>query len=568
MPELTVLPEGRTIEFASGRRLMDILLENGVFVDNPCSGNGICGKCGVRITKGTLPPPEETEKRFLSEEALKDGFRLSCMVFPEDDLTVLSPREETGHDILTGGYLPPFAYHPAISKTVVRHADGTVNTQVFRFGSLIAEEDGDTSASLYGAAIDIGTTTVACALTNLTDGSILSESTGINAQKHFGLDVLTRITYETVHGEEGIAALKTAMVDSLNEMIAGMCREAGISHEQIYEITVAANTTMLHMLLGVDARPIGKAPYRPAFLELQDLPAKEAGLAAADCARLVCLPSVSAYIGADIVCGAYVCGLAEAEDNVLFIDIGTNGEIVLSLKGRLLTCSCAAGPALEGMNISSGMRAAAGAVEDMTLTKDGLTLSTIGNRPPEGLCGSGILAAMRELLKNSIVRKNGTFIKPDTLPPGDYRLPYIKMDGKKRKFELAAKPVPLYVTQDDVRQIQLAKGAILTGFTALLKKAGIEMSELDRVLIAGQFGAHLPEESLTGTGILPAETAGKITYVGNTSRIGAYMALMSTDVRDGMCELSGKMEYLELSQTENFDSLFASCLAFPIPEEG
>ena len=254
--------------------------------------------------------------------------------------------------------------------------------------------------------------------------------------------------------------------------------------------------------------------------------------------------------------------MQKAKGNVLFIDIGTNGEIVLASKGKLLCCSCAAGPALEGMNISSGMRATEGAVEDVEISEKGISLKVIGDQTPVGICGSGILAVLRELLKSGIVKKTGVFVKKDKLEETDYRYSMIRMNGTKREFILKEEP-ELLITQGDVRQVQLAKGAILSGFTALCKKAGIQMEELDKVMIAGQFGAHLPADSLTGTGILPKVVEDKLVYVGNSSKTGAYMTLMSEKIKREMEELAEKMEYMELAETENYERIFTECMIFP-----
>ena len=326
---------------------------------------------------------------------------------------------------------------------------------------------------------------------------------------------------------------------------------------------------MMHMLLGVSARSIGRAPYAPAFVKSKNLRAAEIGIQAGEGARLYCLPSVSAYIGADIVAGAYVCELRKQQKNVLFIDIGTNGEIVFSDHGRLLSCSCAAGPALEGMNISFGMRAAAGAIEDVKITEQGVKLQIIGQEEyrqeePEGVCGSGILAVVKELRRTGLIRKDGAFIKPKDISEEDYRYPMLELDGRKRKFKMTER---LRITQGDVRQVQLAKGAILSGFYALLKKAGRTMEDLDQVMIAGQFGAHLPAESLIGTGILPKEVKEKLIYVGNSSKTGAYLALMSGKAKQEMEELAHHMEYMELGATEGYERLFADCLMFPDESE-
>ena len=441
-------------------------------------------------------------------------------------------------------------------------------TAVIHDGKVIALEPGDTTGSLYGVAIDIGTTTVVCSLVDMLTGEELGHASEINAQKFFGLDVLTRITYEIENPEDGREKLQKAIVGSINKMVKSICDEHGLTQDQIYEVTVGANCTMMHMLMGVDARPIGKAPFAPVFARAKDIKASDIGLKAAPGARLYCLPSVSAYIGADIVAGAYVCDMKHQKGNVMFIDIGTNGEIVLAADGKLMSCSCAAGPALEGMNISSGMRAAEGAIEDIHINEDGVDLKIIGDCEPAGICGSGILTVTKELLRTGIVRKTGAFVKADKFDESDYRSKYIAVDEEgKRSFRMtdgSNGSDPLYITQGDVRQVQLAKGAILSGFMALMRKAGIGMEDLDRVLIAGQFGAHLPAESITGTGILPFEVEDRIEYVGNTSKTGAYMALMSGTVKRQMEALAHDMDYLELGATDNYERLLSECLIFPV----
>lgn len=596
MPKMTIRPSGKSYTYETGKSLLDILLEHKIFVDNPCNGKGICGKCRVKILSGALPPVQATEKGLLRQEGLDKGIRLACMVTPQEDLEIELIQKEREHEVLTTGYIPDLTFDCDITKQVVkitkpgsdsqtsfedqireqvhmedldlsvlaagRYIPGTM-TAVSHNGRIIQLEPGDTSDVLYGVAIDIGTTTVVCALIDMHTGKELANASMINAQKHFGLDVLTRITYASEHPKTGTADLQRAIVDSVNDMIQEICRQAGIQREAIYEITVAANCTMMHMFLGVDAVSIGKAPYAPMFVRARDILASQIGLKAAPGARLYCLPSVSAYIGADIVAGTHVCGLRGADQNILFIDIGTNGEIVLSDHGRLLCCSCAAGPALEGMDISCGMRAAQGAIEDVRITREGVKVEVIGGGQPAGICGSGILAAVKELLRVGLVRPNGTFIKKEQLDFADYRFPMLRSNGKKREFILAGYPEQLTVTQQDIRQVQLAKGAILSGVTALLNKAGIAMEDLDKILVAGQFGAHLPAESLTGTGILPAGVSGKIGYVGNSSKTGAHMALISAQVKREMERSAAHMDYMELGGTEGYERLFSDCLLFP-----
>ena len=613
MPNLKVMPEEKLYGFASGKNLMEIMLDAGLFIDNACGGKGLCGKCRVKITEGDAGEAGETERGILKAEELEQGVRLACLTYPVSDITIELLQKEKKHDVLASGYMPDFEFEPDIIKVpvtihkptladqtpfenqiieqvgaeaLVGH-DGATGylgfdytalrehsmlpgdyTAVIHNGKVIALEPGDTSESLYGVAIDIGTTTVVCSLVDMLTGEELGHASEINAQKFFGLDVLTRITYEIENPDDGREKLQKAIVGSINKMVKSICDRHGLTQDQIYQVTVGANCTMMHMLMGVDARPIGKAPFAPVFARAKDVKASDIGLKAAPGARLYCLPSVSAYIGADIVAGAYVCDLKHQKGNVMFIDIGTNGEIVLAADGKLMSCSCAAGPALEGMNISSGMRAAEGAIEDIHINEDGLDLKIIGDCEPAGICGSGILTVTKELLRTGIVRKTGAFVKADKFDADDYRSKYIAVDEDgKRSFRMTEGgdgTEPLYITQGDVRQVQLAKGAILSGFMALMKKAGIGMADLDKVLIAGQFGAHLPAESITGTGILPFEVEDRIEYVGNTSKTGAYMALMSGKVKRDMEELAHEMDYLELGATDNYERLLSECLIFPV----
>lgn len=595
MPKIFIKQLGKDFEYVPKKNLLKLLLENDIFVDNPCNGNGTCGKCKVRMLEGNLPPLSKGERKLLKEDEINAGIRLSCLVVPEEDITIEILQKERKHKILTTGYVHEFEFNPTISKKIFEIKMPTLETQspfedslcealgskkvnwkllrdyessygtvtgVFNDSELIALEAGDTTEFLYGVAIDIGTTTVVAALIDMNNGEELATASRINPQKKFGLDVLTRITYELEHPEGSKEELQKTIVEAINEMVEELCSEGKVKKENIYEISIAANCTMMHFLLGVDATSIGKSPYAPVFTKAKNISASDLGIKAAKCARVYCLPSVSSYIGADIVAGAYVCELHKAEENILFIDIGTNGEIVLSKGGKLLSCSCAAGPALEGMNISSGMRAADGAVEDVEITEKGVYLKVIGEEDSIGICGSGILAAVKELLRTGIVKNNGAFIKKEQLEESDYRYEMIQLNGNKREFLLKSTPEQLLITQGDVRQVQLAKGALLSGFYALLKQAKIDMGELDKVMIAGQFGAHLPADSLVGTGILPEEVKNKLVYVGNSSKTGAYMALMSVKVKKEIEELAGEMEYMELGASEGYEKLFSQCLLF------
>ncbi|SHI94760.1 ASKHA domain-containing protein [Desulfosporosinus lacus] len=577
--------------------LLNILIAQQIFIESPCGGRSSCGKCKIKHLGGDLPPLSVDEEKRLTQKEIEEGIRLACLIYPNTDLEIDIIDQEENHPVLTGGYVPEYQRNPAIWKKPIEITKPTLTDQtpyevlfekaldishlpwdvlrqismgegtytgVFNQDQLIGLEKGDTSELLYGVAVDIGTTTVVTSLINLKTGEEIDSEAAINAQKNFGQDVLTRITYVLDHGKKGRNQLQTAIVDSLNEMIQTMCERQKLSSSLIYEVAIAANCTMMHMVLGVDPLSIGKSPYAPIFVEEKDISAKEIGLTAlSSFGRVYCLPAVSSYIGADIVAGAYVAKLHDRKDKVLFIDIGTNGEIVLSNGGKLVSCSCAAGPALEGMNISSGMRAADGAIEEVHFhTEKGFILKVIGDKTPVGLCGSGILAAIRELLKHNFITVRGNIVKPEDLEGGDPRLSYIDLDGKKRRICIGEGPTKILITQGDVRQVQLAKSAILSGFVALVNAMDLTFADLDEVIVAGQFGAHLPVESLVGTGILPKAVKDRITYIGNSSKTGAYLALMSLESRQEMATLAKAFDYLELSVTKGYERLFVECSQF------
>ena len=312
---------------------------------------------------------------------------------------------------------------------------------------------------------------------------------------------------------------------------------------------------MCHILLGESVESLGKFPFLPGFTEVKRVCAKDIGIDID--ATLITLPHISGFLGSDIVSGVYASGICDDKDkNILFIDIGTNGEMLLKTDNNLLATSCAIGPALEGMNISCGIRAGIGAIDDFHIDEADISYTTIGNTDPIGICGSGVLSMVRELLKSGFINKMGaidkkcldsnhSFIKAD-----DSGKPFIKINDN------------LYFTAKDIRQVQLAKGAILSGIRALIKKAGIETCDITRVCIAGQFGKYISMDSFFGVGLLPKEFEGKVEYLGNTSLTGAYMALLDKNAIEYMTEISVETEYFELSKLEEYEKIFAKALRF------
>lgn len=548
MPRIKIVGEKETFTCTAGENLLQSLKKHGVYVDNPCGGRGTCGKCKVRLTEGSLGPWQEGERDKLSEKELEEGFRLACLCAVRDDITIALPEKAHYEGLVSG-------------ESAVYQREMKRNH--FSKGEL-------------GAAIDLGTTTVAAALIDLETGNELGAVSGLNAQAVHGLDVLSRITYETEEGERAVRELQHLIVDQLNDMLFQMlCKIEGKSireesgeqfdrteqnSRRLTRITVSGNCTMLHMLLGVSAKKIGRAPYEPEFLEEQEIDAKQIGLAFPN-AKLICLPSISAYVGGDITSGLYAAGIESERGNLLFIDIGTNGEMALKSNGRYLACSCAAGPALEGMNISNGMRASRGAIEDLAAEGKKLCCTVIGTNKASGICGSGILAAVRTFLKTGMLLPGGNILKTESLEEEDWRNAYLRKEKGKRSIWTGCGDIA--VTQSDIRQVQLAKGALLSGIQTLFERSGLCYEECDKVIVAGQFGKHLPEESLIETGILPEAFRGKISYAGNTSLEGAKAALLSDEAREAMKTIAGTVEYFELGTTEGYEALFIKSLRFP-----
>jgi len=601
--EIRFLPQNKTARVAPDTNLLAAARGASVEIDSNCNGTGVCGKCLVRQVTGSREHPHPDERRLLGEEILNRGVRLACLCTVSDNSSfeIIGDYEERNR-ILEEGLMPGFDPHPAIHKvsckfpvpsvddneddvsgirkclgtrwsgkiplSVLRRLPGILRdcrfeaTLVFSGDDLIGIEPGNTEETSFGIAIDIGTTTVVVSLFDLLSCRELATSSSINPQKSHGLDVLSRIQHAREH-PDGVAQLQTMVRDCINRLIEDLCRKADIEKSAIYEASVAANPTMMHLFLGVDPSGIGRAPYVPAFTEAMNVSAAELGLSMSDFGRVYCLPSVSAYIGADIVAGVLCTELVPKNEQALFIDIGTNGEIVFQSGRGTHACSCAAGPALEGMNISCGMRASSGAIDSVTIDGD-VEIGTIDRLPAKGLCGSGVIDAVAELLKAGIVNASGRFV---ALNPGDP--PFWKKrllnDNGRRKFVLSDNPGDVFtvgITQKDVRQVQLAKGAILSGILALLKQLHIAFPEIERVYVAGAFGRCIRMENFARLGVFPRELLDRIVLVGNSSKAGAALCLLSKSKREEAALIARNIQYMELSSYPDYDRLFTQCLAF------
>ena len=566
--------------------LLDCLRSSGILLESPCNGKGICGKCKVKILSGAVSALTEQEKRYLTREEIAGGIRLACLTIPqgEVELDEQGLLQEKPNNVLGGEAvhveLNPlltveqidvtkptlengYSLSRAMGDTLLREAAPPLSL-LEKLPGLTQEKHlwkvsyaGKTidlvkQPERYGLAVDIGTTTVAVSLIDFATGNVRAEEGFVNPQKAFGLDVLSRIHYDMEH-TNGVLELRRVIVERLQKAAEEMVKRVNVALDAIYEVVVGANATMLHALLGIPLKSLGTAPYSSVFTQPVTVLAKELGFSLHDQTRLYCIPSVSTFIGGDIVSGVLASQLDRAEDTALLVDIGTNGEIVLSQKGRMYSCSCAAGPALEGMNISCGMRAEPGAVEHVTLGDEGVQLQTISNLPPVGLCGSGLLEAISQVVEKGIVGKTGRIASESALVNTDE-------EGKRRVVLDGERNI--YLTQSDIRQVQFCKGAILSGILTLMQRLGLEDREIDRVIVAGQFGKHLNPESLTGAGLIPASLKERISYIGNSSMMGAHLCLLNQNERRRAEEVAKNIEYIELSVSPGYEKLFTKCLQF------
>jgi uncharacterized 2Fe-2S/4Fe-4S cluster protein (DUF4445 family) len=609
------MPENKILFYESGKNLLTILREGGIFVESSCGGGGTCGKCKVTLivqdqegrahsAQSDLIAPHETpsmknplraessERRLerlqmtlLSEESESEEPESEEEDFlsKEEDLSSASgnelrrpcPKEKTARVCLACVFFP--SGNLTVKVPPKRQKDELFVPSRFSAKPRRTERKKARRRTPLGLALDVGTTTLEVVLVDRETEEELANRSAVNPQVQYGMDILSRISHVMRYPKE-VRAMQRVLLEKVNAITEDLCREAQVYSSSIDTVAVAANCTMLHFLLGISPTSLGTFPFTPVFLESRELPVHEIGLTALRRnARLFCLPSVSAFIGADIVAGVYATGLVRKKGNVLFLDIGTNGEMVLSRQGTLVSCSCAAGPALEGMNISCGMRAEPGAVEDVSIDyriddrgdyRGAVQFQVIGGEPPVGICGSGILAVIRELLRVGLLRRDGSLLTEAEvkaeLPSAREAL--TALCREENGIPAVCLFGDIVVTQKDVRQVQLAKGALLSGLLALLNQAGLSVEDIDKVLIAGQFGAHLSVESLMGCGILPHEpsfAAEKVEYVGNTSKKGALMALTSSSALAEMSTLAQSIAYVELGATPRYEELFMRCLEFP-----
>ncbi len=604
--DLTLLPAGRTVRVPPGVTVFDGASWNGIAIDSTCGGHGTCKKCKVQIVSGSVPVSRLDTRAFTADQ-LRAGWRLACLAQATQHLTVEVPPLLTRPKAATVGVGRQVILRPAVQKryvelgeptltdqrpdltrllaaiddlapqpdlhllrrlpTVLRAADYKI-TAVIVDEALIDVEAGDTTARQFGIAFDLGTTTVVATLVDLTTGTPVAVRSMLNRQQPFGGDVITRIS-ATMMDPEALGRLTRAAHDTLAELAAEVCTEGEVALAEVYEIAVAGNATMTALALGIDPEPLGVAPFVMSCSTPPVVLASDLGVPVHPGARAVTFPALGAYVGGDIVAGILATGMDRDKRLRLFIDVGTNCEIVLGDGERILATAAPAGPAFEGGAIRCGMRAADGAIEVVKLGDD-VTLGVIGDVTPVGLCGSGLVDVVAELVKVGLVDASGRFVPEDaaaTIAPAlADRLTKV---GEERVFILY-RPSPtsepqdtVYLSQRDIRELQFAKAAIATGWALLVEEFGVEPREVQQVLLAGSFGSYLSPSSAIRIGLVPKLPVLRIVSAGNVAGEGAKMALLSRREREGAAALLEEVRYVELSDRTDFNDKFVDQLAFP-----
>ena len=610
---LTLLPGGRTLHVEPGATILRSAHEAGVEITAVCGGRGRCTSCRVKFVAGPIPPPSIMDELQLGDALVREGYRLSCQCRVTEAITVQAapPLDESTFQILAtrreAGALDRVTIDAGVAKHVVRVAlpkeehrqtsdaealaaalgrpagtlpvevlrtlpaalreyDGEVTVTTFA-DRVVAVEAGDTRAMKFGLAIDVGTTSVVTALMELESGEQLGSVSSLNPQAVFGADLMSRIAFAQFN-PANLRKLQTRIVGLLNQHIEQLVRETGVLAKWIHKVVIVGNTCMHHVLLGLDPSHVGLAPYAPVMRDALVLPARALHLKLAPEACVCLLPIVAGFVGADAVGVALATRIGETPERRIAVDIGTNGEVLLGSRDRLWACSAPAGPAFEGAQIRHGMRGALGAIDRAWIADGDLHLHTIGDAPAQGICGSGLIDVVAALLDAGAIDWQGLIDVEhrDALPPAIAGR--VEMRGEERLVVLArpgeaGAQQPIVLTQDDVRQVQLCKGAIASGVAMLMHVAGIAADDVAELMLAGGFGNYLSIRSALRIGLIPPLPEERIRYVGNAAALGAELALMSEVERARAETLARRIEHVSLAAHPDFQDIFVDAMNFP-----
>jgi len=603
-------PEGRKVRTTSGTSIREAAFKAGVGIKSECGGKGICGKCRVVVRdKNAVTKVTEAEMKHLSSREIDSGYRLACRTVLKQDIRVMVPKESRVgvRKIQVTGLERPVPLTPLVTKfyialtkptlldvrpdferildslkdeysldkleieyevlknlpNILRHANWDITVTLWDDHKIIAAEKGDTSNRIMGLAIDIGTSKIVGYVVDLTTGRTIGMGSIENPQVIYGEDVISRITFATV-GEEKLGTLQRLAFEGINDVLQDACAQASVDSHNIYEATIAGNTAMHHFLLGIQPKYVALSPFTPAVRRSIDVKAKEVNIKIHPEGNVHVLPVVAGFVGADAVADVLSSGIYESGELSLLLDIGTNTEVFVGNSEDILSCSCASGPAFEGVHIKHGMKAVTGAIEKVHINPDSgyeVEYETVGDAEPRGLCGSAMVDVVAEMAKCGIINRRGRFNK-------NVKTPRLKIIDNNVEFVLTRKNETatgreITITQEDINEIQLAKAAIFTACWILMKRKNVKRKDLDQVLIAGAFGSYINPESAKLIGLVPDVPTEKIKFVGNTALTGAKMALISREANKTAETLSKRIRYLELSVDSDFRSEFADAMFIP-----
>ena len=590
-------PIGRRIEVEKGTSILKAAQMAGVGLESLCGGEGWCEGCRIRLVAGELSPLTQSEIDVFSQAEIKAGFRLACQATPQGNISIDIPPESltaqqrlqtegrqvgielnplvksvnvsmdpaSSHDLRADstrladalsrlGYAPVSFNYAVLAEIsdVLRENDWTIEA-IIRWNEIIALLKPD--ERYFGLAVDIGTTKIAIYLYDLVTGDVVDKVGEMNPQIAYGEDVISRIAY-CINEPNGRKDLQKTLIDTINTKVKEICEKAGIIPNQIVDAVIVGNTAMHHLLAGLPVRQLAYAPYTAAVSTELDICARDIDLEMTPGGYIHLLPNIAGYVGADHTAVILSTGLWQTKKKTLAIDVGTNTEISLAANGRILSCSCASGPAFEGAHIKDGMRAAPGAIERIKILNNEIHFLTIGNQSPVGICGSGILDAIAEMKTVGIIDEKGR------MQEGEFN---VRRNGTMLEFLLipaasTGHDKDITVTRSDVNEIQLAKAAIRAGLEILLAEAGMVAAEIDEFIIAGAFGTYIDIPNAIKIGMFPEVPFERFTQVGNAAGMGAILTLLSSKQREITQEFIKKVEYVELTAHTGFQKEFIKAM--------
>jgi uncharacterized 2Fe-2S/4Fe-4S cluster protein (DUF4445 family) len=597
-------PEGQEVRVPAGTPVFDAASWNGIAIDSTCGGHGTCKKCKVRVLEGELPVSAVDPRAFTPEE-LNDGWRLACRAPARGELAIEVPPLQTRPKAALVGVGRHVILRPSVQKRhlvleepsledqrsdlqrvldALDDLEPRVELPVLRtLGKLLREhgfdvtavvcddllidiEPGDTTARRFAMAFDLGTTTVVANLLDLETGQPMAVQSMLNRQQPFGADVISRVS-ATMLDEGALDALQARAQETLAQLTHEVCAEVGVDPGEVYEITICGNVTMTQLALGMDPEPLSMAPFIVTTHEFPHLLAADLGVPVHARAPAFVFPSLGAYVGGDIVSGMLATGLTRDKRIRLFIDVGTNSEIALGNQDGVVATAAPAGPAFEAAQIRCGMRAADGAIEGVALTEE-VALEVIADVEPIGVCGSGLVDAVAELVRIGLLDHSGRFVDDETAAGISPSLaPRLTKIGDERVFVLSWKgddpAASVYLTQRDIRELQFAKASIATGWKILFGELGMEPEEVSQVLLAGSFGQYLSPAAAVKIGLVPRIALPRIVSAGNVAGEGSKIAALSLRERAEARSIVNEVRYVELSGRADFNDAFIDQLAFP-----